>query len=181
MALETEQIVRVLMAERNKLLAYVWSIMGDFSLCEDVVQEAALLAMSKGREVADEARLKVWLRRTARFKALEVLREKRRFPPPLSEEVLEKLESHWEPYDRRGELAESALAEMLRLCFRELTDRQQRLLAFRYVRGLHSGEIAEQLDMKVETVYRAIPRAHRNWADCVQGKLAARKEAESDE
>jgi RNA polymerase sigma-70 factor, ECF subfamily len=177
-ALDTEQLVRVLMAERNKLLAYIWSITGDFGLCEDVVQEVAILAMSKGCEVADEARLRVWLRRAARFKALEALREKGRTPVPLSEEVLEKLERHWEPYD---DLAESAVAEMLRVCFRDLTDNQRRLLALRYARGLSSSEIARRLDMKVETVYRAITRAHRNLADCVQEKLAARKQGASDE
>ena len=53
----TEQIVRVLMAERDKLIAYALSITGDFSLCEDVVQEVALLAMSRVGEIADEARL----------------------------------------------------------------------------------------------------------------------------
>ncbi len=61
MGMETDQLVRVLMAERNKLLAYAWSITGDFATSEDVVQEVALLAMDKGREVADEARLRVWL------------------------------------------------------------------------------------------------------------------------
>jgi RNA polymerase sigma-70 factor, ECF subfamily len=172
MALETGQIVRVLMAERNKLVAYAWSIMGDFGMCEDVVQEVALLAMAKGSEVADETRLKVWLRRAARLKAFEALREKRRLPPPLSQEVLEKLERHWEPYDERADLVESAMAEMLRSCFGELTAHQQQLLKLRYAQGLRSSEIATRLDIRVETVYRALTRAHRNLADCVQGKRA---------
>lgn len=181
MALETEQLVRVLMAERNKLLAYAWSITGDFGLCEDVVQEVALLALDKGREVADETRLKVWLRRAARFKALETLRGKRKTPPPLSEEVLDKLEAHWAPYDRREELAESAIAEMLRACFHQLTDKQRRLLTLRYAKQLRSGEIAERLQMKVESVYRAITRAHRSLADCIEEKIAANKQVAGDE
>ena len=119
MALEIEQVVHVLMADRNRLLAYIWSITGDFNLGEDVVQEVAMLAMDKGRQVADEAHLKVWLRRTARFKALEALRAKGRAPSPLSEEVLEKLERHWEPYEA---LPESTVVGILRLCFRYLTD-----------------------------------------------------------
>jgi RNA polymerase sigma-70 factor (ECF subfamily) len=181
MGMETDQLVRVLMAERNKLLAYAWSITGDFATAEDVVQEVALLAMDKGREVADEARLRVWLRRSARFKALEALRAKRRAPPPFSEEVLEKLEAHWEPYGPPGEMAEATVAELLRACYRKLSGNQRRLLSLRYAKGLHSGEIAAQLDMKVETVYRALTRAHRNLADCVQEQLAARKRADRDE
>lgn len=181
MALKTEQLVRVLMAERNKLLAYAWSIAGDFGLCEDVVQEVALLALDKGREVADEPRLKVWLRRTARFKTLEALRRKNKTPPPLSEDVLDKLESHWEPYDHRGELAESAITEMLRACFHRLTDKQRRLLSLRYAKQLRSSEIAERLQMKAETVYRAITRAHRSLADCIEEKNVSRKQVVGDE
>jgi RNA polymerase sigma factor (sigma-70 family) len=123
----------------------------------------------------------VWLRRSARFKALEALRAKRRAPPPFSEEVLEKLEAHWEPYGPPGEMAEATVAELLRACYRKLSGNQRRLLSLRYAKGLHSGEIAAQLDMKVETVYRALTRAHRNLADCVQEQLAARKRADRDE
>lgn len=173
MSLETEQLVRVLMAERNKLLAYAWSITGDFGLCEDVVQEVALLALDKGREVADEPRLKVWLRRTARFKALEALRGKTKSTPPLSEEVLDQLESHWEQYDGGSEFSESALADMLRACFQRLTDKQRRLLSLRYAKQLRSGDIAARLEMKTETVYRSLTRAsllgrlhqRENWFD----------------
>ena len=181
MSLETEQLVRVLIAERNKLLAYAWSITGDFGLCEDVVQEVALLALDKGREVTDVARLNVWLRRATRFKALEALRGKNKSTSSLSEEVLNKLESHWEPYDYKGEFAESVLAELLRVCFQRLTDKQQRLLNLRYAKQLRSGEIAERLHMKVETVYRAITRAHRSLADCMKDKIATRNQVFGDE
>lgn len=176
MALEIEQVVHVLMADRNRLLAYIWSITGDFNLGEDVVQDVAMLAMAKGREVADESRLRVWLRRTARFKALEALRAKGRAPCPLSEEVLDKLDQHWEPCET---LAESTVVGMLRVCFHDLTDAQRRLLSLRYTHGLSSSEIAERLDMKVETVYRAITRAHRSLSDCVQGKLTSEKQEDS--
>ena len=74
MSLEADEIIRVLMAERNKLVAYAWSISGDFNMGEDVVQEVALLAMAKGGEAGDRARLTVWLRRATRLKSLEALR-----------------------------------------------------------------------------------------------------------
>jgi RNA polymerase sigma-70 factor, ECF subfamily len=180
-SLEVEQIVRVLMAERNKLVAYAWSILGDFNLGEDVVQEVALLAMAKGGEVADPPRLKVWLRRATRLKALEAIRQKKRTAAILSEEALDKLEPHWDAYHQQSELAEPAMAEMLRACFQDLTDNQRRLLTLRYADGLRSSEIAERLEMNVETVYRALTRAHRSLADCVQGKLGARRKAGLDE
>ncbi len=95
--------------------------------------------------------------------------------------MLEKLEAHWEPYGPPGEVAEATVTEMLRECYRKLTGNQRRLLSLRYAKGLHSGEIAAQLDMKVETVYRVLTRAHRNLADCVRGELGAEQRADRDE
>jgi RNA polymerase sigma-70 factor, ECF subfamily len=181
-ALEIEQVVRLLTAEHNKLGAYVWSLTGDFNLCEDVLQEVALLAMEKGREVADEVRLKVWFRRAARLKALEALRQKRRTAIPFSEETLDMLEHEWEPYDQQNELADSSIVGMLRACMNQLTEVQRRLLNLRYANGLRSGEIARRLNMQVKTVYQALTRAHRSLLDCVHKKrLAATREATVDE
>ena len=47
MAIELERLVSILTAEHNKLALYVWSITGDFDLCEDVLQEVALLAVKR--------------------------------------------------------------------------------------------------------------------------------------
>jgi RNA polymerase sigma-70 factor, ECF subfamily len=140
------------------------------------------LAMQKGREVSDEARLKVWFRRTARLKALEALRQKRRATTPFSDDTLEQLEVEWLPYDQRVELSDSAIARMLQACMDGLTDNQRRLLGLRYASGLQSGEIAKRLKMNVKTVYQAITRAHRSLVDCIQRKrVAAMREGDLDE
>lgn len=76
MALDETTIVRVLLAERARLLAYIWVIVRDVHLVEDVFQEVAALAVQKREELRDEAALPVWLRRTARFQALAALRDK---------------------------------------------------------------------------------------------------------
>ena len=52
MALSETIIVRVLLAERAKLLAYIWVIVRDAHLVEDVFQEVAALAVQKRRNCA---------------------------------------------------------------------------------------------------------------------------------
>ena len=66
-----DELARVLMAEHARLGAYVLSITGDFHICEDVLQDIALVALEKVQEVGDDVSLRVWLRRIARLKALE--------------------------------------------------------------------------------------------------------------
>jgi RNA polymerase sigma-70 factor, ECF subfamily len=181
MAIDSQQLVRVLTSEYNRLGAYVWSITGDSSLCDDVLQEVALLAIEKGGEVADEPRLKVWLRRAARLKAMEALRQKKRSALAFTEETMAILEEDWQPYDEQTQVTDSSLIELLQACMGILADNHRRILHLRYGVGLRSGEIADQLGMTARAVYRVLTRSHRSLADCVRERLAAMRKATCDD
>lgn len=175
MALDNTSIVRVLMAEREKLFSYIWAMIGDVHLAEDVFQDVSLLAMEKGVEVEDETHLRGWLRHAARFKVLETLRQTKRKPMSLDESVLDKLEEHWARYDAMSGSDQDDMLDMLKECMFLLTPGGRKLLVLHYTKGLRSREIALRLKRKVETVYQAIARAHRSLHDCIRTKLAAKE------
>jgi RNA polymerase sigma factor (sigma-70 family) len=166
---KAEQVVRELMVEHGRLGAYVLSITGDFHLTEDVLQNVAVMAIEKVRDVTDGVSLRVWLRRIARLKALEA-RQKYRREALLSDDVLDKMESYWESHAGGRAPAGSMTLEMLQACMKELTPSHRRLLVLRYVKALRSGEIAARLGVKVKTVYQALTRAHHRLADCIEKK-----------
>lgn len=149
MALDSAQIVRVLMAERGKLFSYIWAMVGDAHLAEDVFQDVSLFAITKGGDVTDEPHLRVWLRRTARFKSLESLRRLKRSPAPLDESVIEKLEEYWVQYDATPE---SDLVEILRECIRLLSPNRRKLMVLRYVSEMRTRDIAQRLRRQVATI-----------------------------
>jgi RNA polymerase sigma-70 factor (ECF subfamily) len=99
---ESPNAVRLLMAERERLFSYIWSIVGDNHLAEDVFQEVSLLVIQKHPEASDDLRFRVWLRHTARYKAIEALRRVKKVVP-LDESVIEKLEENWIRYDSTSE------------------------------------------------------------------------------
>jgi RNA polymerase sigma-70 factor, ECF subfamily len=178
MGLDSPKIVQLLMAERGRLFSYIWAIVGDAHMAEDVFQEVSLLAIEKGGEVADEPRLRVWLLRAARFKALQAVRQIKRRPAPLDESVIEKLEEYWIRYEATPE---SDLMEMLRECIRLLTPNGRKLMVLRYSKGLRSSQIAQRLKRQVATVRRSVARAHQSLYNCVQAKLAAKSQRHHDE
>ena len=79
---ESPETIRLLMAERERLFSYIWAIVGNIHLAEDVFQEVSLLVLQKRPEASDELQFRVWLRRTARYKAIEALRRQRIEPSP---------------------------------------------------------------------------------------------------
>lgn len=171
MGMESPQTIRLLMAERERLFSYIWAIVGDAHLAEDVFQEVSLFVIEKRPDASDDVSFRVWLRRTARFKAIEALRRSRREVIPLDESVLDSLETHWVHYDAN---AESDLIDLLKECMKSLTPNGQNIIGLRYVEGLRSREIAQRLGRQVDTVYRSIARAHRALMECVRSKLAAK-------
>jgi RNA polymerase sigma-70 factor, ECF subfamily len=177
MALDSPTVVRLLMADRSRLFSYIWAIVGDVHVAEDVFQEVSLLVIEKGGELVDQPELKVWLRRVARYKSMEALRRMKRRPVPLDEAVIEKLEPHWATYDNT---AESDLIELLQQCTELLTPNARKLVVLRYVKGLRSGQIAQRLKRQVTTVRQAIARAHRSLYDCVRARLAVKSQGRDE-
>jgi RNA polymerase sigma-70 factor (ECF subfamily) len=166
------------MAERGRLFSYIWAIVGDAHLAEDVFQDVSLFAVEKGGDVTDEPQFRVWLRRTARFKSLEAIRRLKRRPAPLDDSVLETLEEYWIQYDATPD---SDLVEMLRECIRLLAPNRRKLMVLRYVKDMRTSQIAKRLDRQVTAISRTIARAHQNLYDCVNARLAAMQRGCDDE
>jgi RNA polymerase sigma-70 factor (ECF subfamily) len=171
MALEQATVVRVLLSERAKLLAYIWSIVRDEHTVEDVFQEVSILAVEKCGQINDEGALWPWLRQTAKFRSLHALRARGK-QVPLDDELLDKLDVAWQAFD---DLPSPALVDSLLKCVKKLSPYAQRIVALRYVDGLSGIEVASRLKREVHTIYVALTRIHNSLRRCVQDQLAAAK------
>jgi DNA-directed RNA polymerase specialized sigma24 family protein len=74
--MKPDSVVRVLIRDRAKLLGYIWAILRDSHLADDVFQDVTVLALEHAAEFNDDGHLLLWCRKAARFKALEILRSK---------------------------------------------------------------------------------------------------------
>jgi RNA polymerase sigma-70 factor (ECF subfamily) len=162
---DPNSVVRLLIADRARLLGYVWAIVHDPHLADDVFQDVTVLAIERAAEIADEAHLKRWARKAARFKAFEGLRKRSPHLVPLDEDVMELLEAEW---DVRDSTATAEQAEHLRACMDRLSPHARTVLKLRYAEGLSGARVAEALQIKVQSVYVALARVHRLLGDCIR-------------
>jgi RNA polymerase sigma-70 factor (ECF subfamily) len=168
MPLEATTIAQILTQQRDRLFAQAWAIVRDAQLVEDTLQELSILAIQKGGSLEDEKHLTAWLRRSVRFKALEVLRMHGRAPLAINDAILDQIESYWAERDRHNDTRRvDALAE----CLDRLTPKNRRLLQLRYVDGKKSAEIAAVVGHKADVIYTMIARVHRSLRECVEAKL----------
>ncbi|QNN24792.1 sigma-70 family RNA polymerase sigma factor [Planctomycetales bacterium ZRK34] len=169
MAIEQDTIVRVLVKDRARLLAYIWAIVSDVHVAEDVLSEVTVLAVKKREQIADEAHLAGWLRIAARTEALKALRTDRSRPTPMSDQLIDLLDAEWATRDAQSS---NDLADALQICMQRLSPRARQLVKLRYAEGLSGAVLAEKLNQRIKSIYVAISRVHRALGDCIRAHVA---------
>ena len=149
--------------------SYILSIIPDFSLADDVVQETFLVVTRKAASFELGTSFTAWVKTIARFKALEAIRAGRGRCETLSVEVIEALGA--EQAEFRGDTDERLV--LLSACIRELAPQARRSIEFRY-RGDHlPPEIAGLMGCTVQSVNVTLSRARAFLRECVMRKLSA--------
>ena len=168
MSLEQDQIVRILFANRARILSYIWSIVRDFDVAEDVFQEVSVLAVKKAESINDEQHLHHWIRVTARLSCLSTLRRLGRRPVPMDASLLDQLDAAWKT-------VESAHAneplEALNWCLKRLSKHAREIIDYRYRKGLTGSALGDAMGQSLNTVYVALSRIHSTLRNCVHGRL----------
>lgn len=143
-----------------------WHFLGDRALAEDLAQEVFFELYQRLAGIESAEHLTHWLRRVAVNRSIDYGRRKK-FRRELA------LEEIHEP--AAGEnTADSFLSERLRQSLATLSDKQRMVVVLRYQEDMGPAEIAELLEMPVNTVKSTLHRALEE----LRGKLARKlKEA----
>jgi RNA polymerase sigma-70 factor (ECF subfamily) len=168
MPISHDDIVRVLMRDRPKLLAYVWAIVRDHHAAEDLLQEVSVLAVHKRAEIEGEEHFGRWLRQSLRYKAMNLVNKAERRTLTLDAGVLDQLDRRW---DEQPAADTADLAAALRRCMSELPPHARELVDLRYSRGLSGQRLASAVGKQLNTVYVSLSRVHRTLERCVRERL----------
>ena len=167
--LSEHEILQALMKARTRLSAAAWLVVRDTHSAEDIFQNVALKAMTREVTFESEAALLSWAFITARREGLDWLRRHQRETLSLDAEVLELLEHEWQ-----SEAAHPAGAKVdaLQDCLAAAPESARHLLKLRYFDGYSCEEVAEQMGIGLNAIYKRVSRLHESLKDCIEGKLA---------
>lgn len=171
MAVDQKTIMCVLVGDRTKVLAYIWSIVRDETLAEDIFQDICVLAIEKGDTINDEQHLIHWSRQAARYKSLEAMRDRQIRVLTLDDDVLQLLEDNWQSHDDEPA---PARGQALKHCLSLLSPFARKLVDLRYGEGISGKQLADSVDRKLNTVYVALSRTHRALRQCIERRLASK-------
>ena len=160
-----DAILREFVRHRSSLFALVLSLVRDFNLAEEVLQEVAVVVCDQWSDFKPGTNFLAWSMRIARNKIFNLSRAARR-EIVLAPEALQEIE--------RAASVESSSGwmEALQKCMEGLEGRAGEILVLRYKDGLSGQEIAHRLRMTVTAVHMALSRARSAVGRCVEGRLA---------
>ena len=156
------------MKSRTRLSAAAWMVVRDTHMAEDIFQNVALKAMTRGVSFETESALLSWAFISARREGIDWLRRHQREALGLDEEILNLLDREWQA---APSLPSGAKIEALQECLASAPEGARRLLKLRYFDGCNCEEVAAQMGLGLNAVYKRISRLHESLRQCVEGRL----------
>jgi RNA polymerase sigma-70 factor (ECF subfamily) len=151
----------------DPLYGYIYSILGDHHLSEDILSETYLRMVEKIDSYTFYGPpFKSWLYRIAHNLAINTLKHARHTVG------VEALDSTPAPDDPAATVAARAEAEELRVALAELTDEQQQVVLLRFVADQTTSEVAQALDKNENAIKQMQFRALRSL-----GRLMGQRES----
>lgn len=169
----TELFVQNLARYQDRLMAYIFSLLGDANLAADVLQETNLALWRKHAEFHAGREFLPWAFGFARNQVLANLRDRRRdrqvLDPDLVEIVAEDVAAEVQRMD--------ALSDALRICMSELSGEHQELVRQRYFHSKSVKELADSVERGLSDVKTTLFRIRRQLAKCIESRLGGESAA----
>lgn len=160
--------VELMTKNQLRLRSFILTLVRDAPTADDVLQDTSLVVWKKRREFDFN---KDFFRWACGIALLEVLQYRRKsdadkllFDEDLINVLAVDYVEHVEDWDRQR--------SALRDCIQKLTARDRWLLDARYLSGIKTAAIAEQLGRPLSTVYSSLSRIREALFRCVQSTLA---------
>ena len=167
-----DQIVKSAFQYRDALMSHTFALVRDWSVAEDVVQDAFIVVMNKWEDFRPGTSVFHWVRQIVHLKTMEALRSRARRMTPVEEELLERVAGAVR--DCLGEDAAERLnvrRQALQHCMARLGDRGLELLSGFYGRSESCEALAVHQKRSVNAVRLALSRLRKQLHECMSRRL----------
>ena len=163
---QLHQVQQLFVRHAGLVQAHIIAMCADLTLADDILQEVFLVVTKRADSFVLGSDFLAWARAIARFKTLELLRQRAHDRALLSEEALDALEATAPDQD-----AWHAHHQALQACLAKLPPAQRTLTALAYSEGLTPAQIAERSGKAANVVHVLMSRLRRVLRDCVLARL----------
>ncbi|MFC1762069.1 sigma-70 family RNA polymerase sigma factor [Planctomycetota bacterium] len=163
----TERFLQLLMANQQRIYAFILGMVFNRSDADDVMQEATIVMWRKFGEFRPGTDFVAWGVTIAKYQVLGFRQKHRSLLLRFSEETLQALEAD----------ADSMLSQLdsrldaMEHCMAKLKGRDRELVQMRYTQDMTVKKVAERIGRSIHTVYKSLGRIHDLLLHCVRRQL----------
>ena len=163
------EFVKRLMEHRSMLHSFVFAMLRDAHLTEDILQEVAVVLWSKYREFTPGTDFGAWARSVAYREVLAARRSEARAHRYMDESCAQEILA---AYERREQTVDTAThRRALRRCMGQLNSDLREMMRCRYALSMSSREIAAKFSRTAQAVDAIVYRIKKLLSDCVRSRL----------
>lgn len=164
-----EYFLRLFRTNEDRLFGFILKLLPNFSIAEDIMQETMMTMWRKFDDFKEGSSFAAWGMQIARYKVLEYHHKDRQHGVVrFSDEVLNRLSDD----DKSGKM-ENSYFEALHGCVDKLRDQNRQIVKLRYTRELTVRQIADELSVSANVVYKSMSKIHYMLQKCIEKTLAA--------
>jgi len=160
--------MRLLMQHEPALRAFARVLLPNWSLVDEVIQEASITLWEKFSQLREEEGFLPWAKVVVRFKCLSAISKMQRDRHVFSDGVLEILADEAEAIDAEEQ---AAARSALRTCLERFSEPHQELLLAPYSGDGRVKSIAEESGKSANALYKLLGRLREKLSDCVHKNL----------
>jgi RNA polymerase sigma-70 factor (ECF subfamily) len=163
-----EEFVLLYTKTSAALFSYILSLLPSWSDAEDVLQQTSLELWRKFREFEPGSDFMAWACRIARYKALTLIRSRRRDRHVFSLELVERIAEEGIAETQRLDAERKALND----CLQKLRASERELLQRCYAVGATIRQVAKEVGRTPNSLYKLINRIREALLHCIEARLA---------
>lgn len=167
--LSEPEFLGLLVKHEPVLRAYARSLVPDWELVDEAIQEASITLWQKREQLHDASGFLPWAKTVLRFKCLRQLEYLRTKRSVLSDEILEKLA---ERGARRREDESTRLAQALHTCLSQFSESHRELLLAPHRTSQTVVELAKIRNKSPNALYKLLARLRQQLSECVKVRIA---------
>lgn len=163
-----DAVVVLLLQHQSMLQAFVFSLIENWALTEDILQETAVYMCNHWQDFTPGTNFAAWARTIARLRCHEVLNAEIRQRTLQDKVQIDFRDAVWDEHVDANAERKGALVD----CVDHLPEKSKTILLSRYHQD-HSWEsIADAMGIRLELLYMTMSRMRHKLRDCVERTLA---------
>lgn len=162
----TAEFLDLLNQYEGKLNAYVYSLVKDYALADDILQDSRMVMWKNFDQFESGTNFLAWSRKVVFHQILSARKKVKKRPSSLSDELLHSIADEIEQLDS------DSRQEALHQCIKKLSETHQQIVKLRYFDNLEIEDISKSVQRPAGGVYRVLSRIRTGLGECIQKRLS---------